>query len=134
MKDGTFVRVLPVFGAPAPDTYQVDGNAVAFNSVTGGYNDHWPTHRYRSGSECGFCLVIDGDVATRLRLEVNGVQSNRSMGELMQASEIHCMPAATGVYPWMAAKLKIYPALPANRFRMRQDNNQMAWPSPVFVD
>jgi len=152
VKDGAFARIVPVFGAPAPDTYEVHGNTVTFNSVTNGYNGDWATHRHRIGGDCGFCLVIEGDAATQLRVEINGIKASRALGELMQASEVHCLPVAEGAWPWNASKVKIYPALPANRFRMqqawtepmksgdflyirvRQDNNQMAWLSPVFAE
>ena len=149
---GTLRRVAPIFGPPAPDNYHVEGNTITFSSVTGGYNGDWTTNRYRCGGECGFCLVIDGDLQTRLRLEVNGIEVDRPIGEMMDNSEVHCLPVEPPCYPFNAAKLKIYQCLPASRTRMRkvwteslepgdflylrvrQDNGQMAWLSPIFAE
>ena len=149
---GALLRVVPIFGPPAPDRYDVEGNTITFSSVTGGYKGDWTTNRYHCGGECGFCLVIDGDLQTRLHLEVNGIEVDRPIGEMMDNSEVHCLPVEGSGYPFNAAKLKIYQCLPASRTRMRkvwtesldsgdflylrvrQDNGQMAWLSPIFAE
>jgi len=152
LSDGALRRVFPIFGPPAPDRYHVEGNTVTFSSVTGGYNADWTTHRYRCGGECGFCLVVDGDLGTRVRLDVNGIEVDRQIAELMDHSEIHPLPADPSWRPWNVPKVKLYQCLPAGRFRMRkawteplepgdflylrvrQDNGQMAWLSPIFAE
>lgn len=152
LSDGALRRALPMFGPPAPDHYRVEGNAITFSSLTGGYKADWTTNRYRCGGECGLCLVVDGDLQTRLHLDVNGINVQRQIGELMDRSEVHCLPVEASSYPWNAPKLKLYQCLPASRVRMRkafaqclapgdflyvrvrQSNGQMAWLSPVFAE
>ena len=93
--------------------------------------------------------VIDGDAATRLRLDINGLQLGRRLGDLLDRSELHFQPAAQ---EQSDAKIKLYPVIPGCRFRMRktfvetlapgdflylrirQANGQMAWTSPVFAE
>ena len=152
VKNGHFRRIVPIFGPPAPDTYSVESDKVEFASVTSGYNSNWTTNRHRCGNECGMVLVVDGDLRTQLDLSVNGVDITRSVGEMMEKSEINFMPSETARSPWDVPKLKIFKAVPACRFQMReefketlqpgdslylrvrQNNSQIAWLSPIFAE
>jgi hypothetical protein len=149
VRDGTLRRVSPILGPPAPDHYTVAGNRIDFSLLTAGYSADWWSNRYRCGGECGFAMVMDGDPATRLDLDVNGLRLERRLGELLQESQIHFLPDAAGQQS--SAKLKLDKVIPECSFRMRkefrenlapgdflylrirQDNGQMAWTSPVFA-
>jgi hypothetical protein len=148
---GLVRRVVPIFGPPAPDTYRVDGNTAEFSSVTSGYNADWTTNRYRCGGECGLALLIDGDASTLVAVAINGMQIRRTLGELAKGSEVILLQDAASGGKWNVPKIKLYQSIPEYRFRMqrrfaevlqpgeflylriRQDNGQMAWTSPVFA-
>ena len=149
--EGILQRVVPMFGPPAPDTYQVKGNTIEFSSVTSGYNADWTTHRYRCGGECGFAFVIEGDCSTVVEVNVNGTEINRRLGDLAKESEICFLGKTASDGNWNVPRIKLYKCIPQSRFRMtkrfterlqpgdflylriRQDNGQMAWTSPLFA-
>jgi hypothetical protein len=151
LSDGMFQRVVPIFGPPAPDTYRVEDNTIEFSSVTSGYNANWTTNRYRCGGECGFAFVIEGDPSTVVNVNINGIEIHRQIGEVAKGSEIYFLREKPSGGNWDVPKIKLYQCVPESRFRMkrrfteplqpgdflylriRQDNGQMAWTSPVFA-
>ena len=151
VSEGTLGRVAPIFGPPAPDTYRVEGNSIEFSSVTSGYNAEWTTNRYRCGGECGFAFVVEGDGSTAVNFSVNGIEISRRVDQLAKGSEICFLRDGASGNKWNVPKIKLYRAIPQCRFQMnkrftellqpgdflylriRQDNGQMAWTSPVFA-
>jgi len=151
VKDGLLSRVVPCFGPPPPDDFEVEGNSVRWRSTTHGYNANWTTNRYRCGDECALVLEIEGDKGTIIDVEVGSLRLRTSVGELLEGSKIQMgfVPAPKKA-PWAVPKLKFYTAVPKRLFaleaefedearpgdfyylRVRQCNGQMAWSSPVF--
>jgi len=148
IEDGTLRRVSPILGPPAPTSFTIKDNGIEFALNTAGYCADWWSNRYRCGGDSGFAMVVDGDPATRLLVDVNGLRLDRRLGDLMHGSELHFLPGGGN---YSDPKVKLYPVIPACRFRMRktfeetmepgdflylrirQDNGQMAWTSPVFA-
>jgi hypothetical protein len=151
LSEGAFRRIVPIFGPPAPDTYRLKDGIVEFSSVTSGYNANWTTNRYRCGGECGFAFVIEGDRSTVVDVDINGIEISRRLEELAEGSELHSLRRGASDGSWDVPKIKLHQCIPQYRFRMkkrfteplrpgdflylriRQDNGQMAWTSPVFA-
>jgi hypothetical protein len=149
LENGTLRRVSPILAPPAPTSFTIADNSIEFALHTAGYCADWWSNRYHCGGESGFAMVVDGDAATRLQLDINGLQLERRLGDLLDRSELHFQPGAEGQ---SNPKVKLFPVIPECRFRMRQsfaeplapgdflylrirqDNGQMAWTSPVFAD
>jgi hypothetical protein len=147
IENGSLRRVSPILGPPAPTSFIVADDGIDFSLHTAGYCADWWSNRYRCGGESGFAMVVDGDPGTRLRLGINGLHLERQLGELLDGSELHFLPNGGNHND---PKVKLYPVIPECRFRMRktfretmepgdflylrirQDNGQMAWTSPMF--